>query len=81
MTTDLTDAARSDRYANAGGLSCPVCESFGCFEGDFDADLGGKGDMPQRCGDCKATWTEQWTLTGITDVKEYLYNWADRHRI
>jgi len=57
------------KYIKSGGSKCPVCDSTsitGC--GSIELDDGAWQNV--ECENCGATWTDIYTLTGITDLKE-----------
>jgi transposase-like protein len=56
----------SDEYVKEGGSRCPFCKS-GNIEGTAGFDYA--GDMIFQditCNSCGETWTDEYTLTGIT---------------
>lgn len=62
--------ASSDEYAETGGLKCPVCGSDN-IQGDCQADCDGPNATSEAdCPDCGATWTDNYHISGYTNLKD-----------
>ena len=76
MSTDnLSDAGRSERCVEQGGVRCPVCQSADLVRGSLHQHhFAGDTTWRQivRCRACHATWLGVYglCLTGITDIEE-----------
>ena len=62
-------AEQKKKYLETGGIKCPFCGSAK-FDGleDFWTLEGVLFKWKTECRECKATWTEVYTLTGIEDA-------------
>jgi transposase-like protein len=60
----LTEEQRA-QYILEGGVSCPFCRESDLHCGEVTVD-GGYCFQNATCAECGATWTDEYTLTGIT---------------
>ncbi len=60
----LTKKETAD-YVKAGGGHCPFCNLSNLYYGDFDYEAGGI-EQQVECLDCRKTWSDEYTLSGIT---------------
>lgn len=54
-------------YLECGGVRCPMCKSPNISAGALD----GEGSMSWsdvNCGECGASWTDEFKLVGITNL-------------
>jgi predicted Zn-ribbon and HTH transcriptional regulator len=55
-------------YLSLNGTICPFCKSENIGGGDFDT-----GNtmvfLPIRCDNCGKEWTDEYTLTGVTETE------------
>ena len=76
MSADkMTDAERSAWYVAQIArtwANCPACQNkdFGDFRRESPVFAANRATANVYCRCCDAHWVEQWTLTGITDIKE-----------
>ena len=56
------------QYVKEGGVKCPNC-SYQCIEGDNVTIDWGKAYQNVRCPQCGEEWTDEYTLTGITEAQ------------
>ncbi|QIB67138.1 hypothetical protein [Kineobactrum salinum] len=64
----IQEAAQT-QYLEKEGEHCPTCGSNDLQGGSVDVDSP-HASQPMSCGDCRATWTDQYQLTGFADLKE-----------
>ena len=54
-----------EKYVKGGGAECPVCGSADlCADSVYWDKTGGYQQV--NCPDCDLEWTDEYTLTGIT---------------
>lgn len=60
---------QAESYLASGGTVCPMCESENLVMGQTDVAQG-MVFIPVHCQDCNEEWTDEYSLTGITEVEE-----------
>ena len=68
-TTVIHGNMDSSEYARRGGADCPVCCSQNVESTKAMQEDGPDAWMDAECLDCKATWTDRYTLTGYADLE------------
>ena len=53
------------KYVEEGGVSCPGCGSEDIVGGDISVDTG-IASQEMSCNECDLEWTDQYTLTGVS---------------
>jgi transposase-like protein len=62
----LTDKARQD-YIEKDGVRCPYCNNTSLEPlGQLTSNSSGGAYQDIHCDNCGRTWTDEYTLTGIT---------------
>jgi hypothetical protein len=61
--TGMTEE-KAMEYLRGGGLACPYCGSRGIYADWLDAD-GPLAGSKVRCGDCRESWKDVYTLSGV----------------
>lgn len=59
-----------EKYVELGGCRCPSCESDVHISGGECEIMEGGAFQEITCNECDATWTDQYTLTGYSDLEE-----------
>ena len=62
------DDIRAAKYLAHGGIHCPACLSEDIVGDSFNVEEG-YCTQEMSCNACDATWTDEYELTGITDLK------------
>ena len=57
---------QAEHYLATGGVICPLCESEDLHMGETDATQG-MVFIPVRCEACGGNWTDEYSLTGVTE--------------
>jgi len=59
------------KYMAASGLGCPFCDSPDLHTGEmtFGYDVA-KVYVPVHCNRCSKEWTDEYTLTGVSEATE-----------
>jgi transposase-like protein len=63
--TELTVEAKQ-KYLDTGGVKCPHC-GHDDIEGSFIETGAGSASQKVMCVNCEKSWTDEYTLTGITE--------------
>ena len=56
------------QYVKEGGAKCPACGYDHIEGGDVTVDWG-KAYQNVYCPECEEEWTDEYTLTGITEAE------------
>jgi hypothetical protein len=60
---------QAESYLASGGTVCPMCESENLVMGQTDVAQG-MVFIPVHCQDCNEEWTDEYSLTGVTEIEE-----------
>jgi hypothetical protein len=60
---------QAESYLASGGIVCPFCKSENLGGGEYEM---GQGIvfLPIHCNDCGEGWTDEYSLTGVTEIEE-----------
>tara|TARA_R100000306_G_C4312892_1_gene111148 strand:+ start:200 stop:430 length:231 start_codon:yes stop_codon:yes gene_type:complete len=64
-------ALTPEQYVDQSGMACPGCgDTRFVFGLDREASVNANSVSTEvACSECKATWKDEFTLTGYTDLK------------
>jgi len=65
--TGMTDQMIT--FLERNGCACPACGGSVSATDSIDDNGDGNANTPVTCDDCDATWTEDWTLNGFSDLE------------
>lgn len=65
----MSNITKTDWYAHIGGVECPVCSSTVLKPTDDLVSEGRKAYQSIECSSCGASWVDEYTLSGFTELK------------
>jgi hypothetical protein len=71
QTDERTPDEQSKDYVRGMGQRCPVCLELWTIEGEEVTIDAGKAYQAVNCTECGASWTDEYVLTGIANLKLY----------